>query len=271
MKLSQICRHKILQLLFWNSIGFAILRLYRAATRRIDNVLLNRSLHTETNGEIWLLKGLPEQPCIVDVGFHQGGYTANVLRVRPAATIYAFDPATQAFEWYSRVFSDLANVHFLNLALSDRSGAQVFHDYGNACSSLVLRGDAGQLAATYEVAVRTLDEWCTGSGVKEIDLLKVDAEGFDFNVLVGASSLLDRQAIGVVMFEYADGWIANRRYLGDVVAYLADKPYRMFRLFNGFLSPLHYTSREERFDLGFMVVCVAERCVRSFRSCETGL
>jgi FkbM family methyltransferase len=271
MKNSQIRRHRVLQSLFWNRVGFAAIRGYRAVARLVENVLMNRSLHSDTNGELWLLSQLPSRPCVIDVGFHHGDFAEHVAAARPGAMVYAFDPARNAVEWHARRFGDVANVQLAQVALSDASGRQVFHDYHNACSSLNRRDDAGELAATYEVEVWRLDEWCRQRGIDHIDLLKIDAEGFDLNVLRGASSLLDSQAVGVFMFEYADGWIANRTFLADAVRFIADKRYRLFRMFNGFLSPFRYTHADERFDLGYMVVGVAERCLGMIPQWETGL
>jgi len=271
MKNSQIRRHRLLQTLFWNRAGFAAIRGYRAVARRVETVLMNRSLHTDTNGELWLLSRLPVRPCVIDVGFHHGDYSGHVIAAHPDATVYAFDPAPSAVEWHARRFREIPNINMAQIALSDASGQHVFYDYGTGCNSLAKRDNAGDLAATYEVAVWRLDKWCRERGVDRVDLLKIDAEGFDLNVLRGASDLLDRQAIDVFMFEYADGWIANRTFLSDAVTYIADKPYRLFRLFNGFLSPLRYTPTDERFDLGYMVVGVADRCLERFPQRETGL
>ena len=52
------------------------------------------------------------------------------------------------------------------------------------------------------------------------------------------------------MFEFNDPWIITRRFLQEAAAFLESKPYRLFRLFNGFLSPFCYSHHAERHDLG---------------------
>jgi hypothetical protein len=94
-------------------------------------------------------------------------------------------------------------------------------------------------------------------GVQHIDLLKIDAEGFDLHVIEGAAGLLAAQAIDVVMFEYADGWISSRRFLQEACAFLEGHNYQMFRLYNGFLAPFAYETRHENFSLGCMFVAVS--------------
>jgi hypothetical protein len=69
--------------------------------------------------------------------------------------------------------------------------------------------------------------------------------------------LLARQAIDIFSFEYNAPWIACRRFLRDAWTYLEGKPYRLFRLFNGFLAPFQYSHRAERHDLGCVYVGVS--------------
>lgn len=43
---------------------------------------------------------------------------------------------------------------------------------------------------SYEVAITTLKKYCDDKGVTNIDLLKIDTEGNDYNVLLGAGPLI---------------------------------------------------------------------------------
>lgn len=52
-----------------------------------------------------------------------------------------------------------------------------------------------------EINVDTVDLFCEQQGVDSIDLLKIDAEGFDLNVLRGAERSLRGGKIGFVLIE----------------------------------------------------------------------
>jgi hypothetical protein len=130
-------------------------------------------------------------------------------------------------------------VRFEPLALSHEVDEARFYDSDSMSSSLA--PGRSEHAASYPVPVSTLDIYTQQHGIDHIDLVKIDAEGFDLNVLEGASRLLDEQKIDIFLFEYAD----------------ASKPYRFYRLFNGFLSPFTYNITAERFDLGCMFVGVS--------------
>ena len=67
----------------------------------------------------------------------------------------------------------------------------------------------GTKARQIQVRCTTLDRFCSERGVKQIDVLKIDTEGFEFEVLKGASSMLAQQAIKFIYFEFND--ISPRR------------------------------------------------------------
>ncbi len=90
----------------------------------------------------------------------------------------------------------------------------------------------------YDVPQITLDDFTRDRGIDSVDFLKVDAEGHDLHVLEGASRLLSSSQIAMFMFEFNDPWIVARRFLQEAAAFLESKPYRLFRLFNGFFVPI---------------------------------
>lgn len=63
------------------------------------------------------------------------------------------------------------------------------------------------------------------SSPANIFLLKVDAEGYDYDILDGASTLLAAHRVKFLSFEYNDKWFTNgrTRTLKDVTTQLHDK------------------------------------------------
>lgn len=245
-------RNVLLQKMFWNPLGFRILRGYAALRRRLDYVLLNHSLDSETNGEYWLLDNLPETPVVIDVGFNSGDFTAEVLKRRPQATVLAFDPARKVAGFYRQRFGSDSRVRFFNIALSNEAGEFEFHDYDNMCSSLSRRVDAGPEAAAYMVKVERLDDWLRANRLEWVDFLKIDAEGYDWNVLAGAVGALKSGIVGGTMFEFASGWIGNRKFMSDVFRLLEGSSLQLCHVFNGFLTPKNYDTELEHFNRGRM-------------------
>ena len=259
--LTQRTRHLLLQRLFWNQPGAAVVETLIRYERLFNVVVRNYSLIGETNGERWLLSLLDEAPTVFDVGFHKGQSTQEILRVRSESNIIAFDPSLSAQKNYESQYGGDGRVSFENLALSSNSGKMEFFDYENMCNSLARRKETMAAKATvYVVPVNTLDSYCEERAIPHINFIKIDAEGFDLHVLEGAHRLLTDQAIDILTFEFASGWASSKRYLWEAVELFQGLPYKLFHLFNGFLSPLVYdTSIDSCCTLPAMYVAVSEK------------
>jgi FkbM family methyltransferase len=254
--MDQLTRHRVLQKVLWSRFGLSAVRAYLGFSRRWEYVVMNRSLLGECNGEHWLLSLLPPAPFIMDVGFNRGGLFPGSTAAPPAgADRRVRTGGVHAARLRERV-RRRASRRAAPVRVGNTRGEAEFHDSADGNSSLV--GEA-QAADTYRVQRVTLDELACDRGWSGIDLLKIDAEGYDLHVLEGAEGLLERGAIAIFSFEYNAPWIASRRFLKDACTYLEGKPYRLFRLFNGFLSPFQYSHRAERHDLGCIYIGVSTK------------
>ena len=258
---TQRSRHLLLQKLFWNPIGCHVVSRIARLESMFDAVVRGYSLIPTTNGERWLLTLMDDAPVVIDVGFHDGASTAEILARRPSARIHAFDPSRFARSNYDARFRNDDRVVFAPLALSKAPGEVEFYDYENMCNSLAARKDDREAKpVVYRVPVTTLDDYCEQHGITSVNLMKVDAEGYDLDVLEGGRRLLEAQAVDIFMFEFASGWAATKRYLWEAVEYLEPLPYQVFQLYNGFLKPLKYDIRKDSCTtLSTMYVGVSEQ------------
>jgi FkbM family methyltransferase len=53
--------------------------------------------------------------------------------------------------------------------------------------------------------INTVDQYCKDNGIQEIDFLKIDTEGYDYRVLLGAKEIIDNKKVKYIQFEYWDG------------------------------------------------------------------
>ena len=72
----------------------------------------------------------------------------------------------------------------------------------------------------------SLDEFCD----EDIDLLKVDVEGFELNVFKSASNLIAKGKIKNVMFEYGGQGVASRVFFSDIFNFFVENKYDLFRI-----------------------------------------
>jgi hypothetical protein len=59
------------------------------------------------------------------------------------------------------------------------------------------------MIAEVRIDVDTLDGYCSRAGITHIDVLKTDAQGFDYEVLKGASEMLGQHRVHLIFIELA--------------------------------------------------------------------
>ncbi len=82
-----------------------------------------------------------------------------------------------------------------------------------------------------------MDEYCKANNVSQIDLLKIDTEGFELEALQGATELLRNKAIKIIQFEFKEVNIVKRRCLKDFYELLDG--FTFYRLDENRLIPLN--------------------------------
>lgn len=175
---------------------------YRLALRPAADALERRLYEARTYeaGTLALFdQVLRRGDVMVDVGANLGLMTLHAARlVGSPGCVVALEPHPA---YHARLVSHLAlngcdNVRALQVAAGAvRSSASIydFPEVNIGRSSLVIPESGAPAAAT--VAVDTLDAILAGAGVGRVRLLKVDVEGYEAQVLAGASGLLAQRPI----------------------------------------------------------------------------
>jgi FkbM family methyltransferase len=211
----------------WNR---PVMRATATQARRWLAVYENGDHNLATNGEAALLGRLPAGSVRVafDVGCHQGTWTDALLAVQPAARVHAFEasPPTGAALVERYATDDRVVVH--PVGLGDEPGRLVLHSvegHGDI-NSFVAPATADAVAV--EVEVRTGDDVLADLGDDvEIDLLKIDTEGFDLRVVQGFVGALAAGRIAMLQFEYNAWNIESRALLIDFYELLEPLGYRL--------------------------------------------
>jgi FkbM family methyltransferase len=166
------------------------------------------SFDVEENGEMWLQRTVAsEVRTFIDVGANVGDWTAALVARAPEAHGILFEPSKPLAAQLRERFSGNDRLKIMTSAVSDRAGRMMFFDEGDGSetSSLVPRNFT--TVDEHMVDVVTVDEVLQSEGVEQLDLLKIDAEGFDYRVLYGSQSAIRQRRIAVVQFEYNNTWL----------------------------------------------------------------
>jgi FkbM family methyltransferase len=78
-----------------------------------------------------------------------------------------------------------------------------------------------------KVECLTLDSYLARTGVAEVDLLKLDVEGYELSVLRGAADALQRRAIKAIYFEYFEKFLIRVAPPDELIAFLDGAGYEV--------------------------------------------
>ncbi|MEQ1798595.1 MAG: FkbM family methyltransferase [Lacibacter sp.] len=178
----------------------------------------------------------PSVNVLFDVGANVG-QTRNWFRFHvPAAKIYSFEPVKATFTQLQTSAAADANCVLENFALGDEAGEKTIRLFDGDMTVLnSLRDDVMNNAANAReetIRIDTLDHYCSVHGIKKIDLLKIDTEGFEINVLKGAQQMMQQ---GNISFIYCETGFqqSNQRntYFPVLTEFLAAQDYYFFGLY----------------------------------------
>lgn len=183
-----------------------------------------------SNGE-WMVQDIvvgcatEQRLTVFDVGANVGAWSRRMLELCEArafkdVVVYAFEPSSVTFQRLVGELGGRFGNRFvaLPMAASDSSGSATLYSVHDLAGSNSLHGLAGTTEGLHPEAVElcTVDDFCRSAVIDRVHLLKVDAEGHDMLVLLGASEMLRSGNIDIIQFEYNFRWIGARKYLKDV-------------------------------------------------------
>ena len=198
---------------------------------------------------------------ILDVGANVGDWTAGLLEIagklHRTAHVHVFEPCKGTFSRLSERYANSPDVTLVNQACSGSAGTAAMYVYGSGDGTNSLAEPIDdRVAAREEVQLTTIDLYCKAAGIEKIDLLKIDAEGYDFEVISGASEMLNGSAIRFIQFEYNHRWIGAHRFLKDVFSFLIPKGYAIGKLTGSRVEFYPFWKWElETWDEGNYIVC----------------
>lgn len=190
---------------------------------------------------------------ILDVGAHVGIYSMLGSKlVGPTGNIHSFEPTPRTCALLQKNTSQSSNVTVQNMAVAETPGTVTFADYGPGYGAYNSASEAGaqDISRTpTKITVKSvrLDDYCSEYYLSPA-LIKIDAEGFEYEVLKGSAKLLSSNTPRpLVTIEVAggDGWADNR---ARTFALLTDNHYLPFEIHpDGTIAP-HALQKQYTYD-----------------------
>lgn len=180
---------------------------------------------------IELIKKITNIDKVIDVGGFHGDWTDMILNDTTSSSIKIFEPDFNNFQVLKSKFSNNSRTELVNIGLSSEESNLIYHDLVSNSNSV--RGMSGfvnrEIYKNYEVQkklikVNRLDK----VHQEDVDFLKIDTEGFEFNVLKGCEKLLIEKKIKFIQFEYGGTYKDANFELNDVISLLSGFGYKVY-------------------------------------------
>lgn len=200
-------------------------------------------IEVERAERIFYLSYLQKEMTVFDVGANVGEMTLLFSPFVADGTVHAFEASKSTFIRLELVCreTERRNVVLNNLALSDKNGTIDLHIYDEALSTF--NSQANRPMKNYgldiepvgieQVLAVTVDNYCESKNIELIDLLKIDVEGAEFQVMLGASRMLRDKRIGCMTFEFGQTTFDMGNSPEEIETFLTKMDYKIRNVVEG--------------------------------------
>ena len=175
-----------------------------------------------------LLKNLGKRLNLVfDVGAHKGESIINFNKYFVVNKILSFEPSKKNFRSLEKIAKKFPNVEIFNFACGCKNEKSILNFSLESSSSTLNKVNENskyfklkkklfyglnkkKLFTEEQIQIRKLDNFLTENKITDIDLLKIDTEGYEFEVIKGLSSQI--QNIRVIYFEHHYDDMVKKNY-----------------------------------------------------------
>ena len=220
--------------------------------QKIIYKIINKLFMNEVENELLNLINVKEK-IIFDVGCFRGNFTNNLIkneqRNNNNSNYYLFD-ANPNVRNYLKDLLKKDNVNYFQLALDNTNTKKnftinkYFEPSGSSLNSAHKKDPLYNFSRKafmkifqpfktiqdYEeitAQTQTLDNFCAQNKIPKIDLLKLDTDGTEFEVLLGAKNLLSKGKIGLIYTEISGFKKIFNNKVEEIVNLLAEYDFEL--------------------------------------------
>ncbi|QWD32232.1 FkbM family methyltransferase [Polynucleobacter paneuropaeus] len=188
-----------------STIGIYLRNISRAIgiTHLIQTYLLSKDYEKEYDSKFSAL--IKSGDCIWDIGANVGYYTAHFAKiVGPAGQVFAFEPSPINFAILQKNCHSLTNVKVLDFALGQKEESVVLmqgEDEIGATSRITASETTSNAALTHTIRVLPGNLIIAQGLAQTPNALKIDTEGFELDVLLGLTELIQNPQLRLIGVE----------------------------------------------------------------------
>lgn len=169
-----------------------------------------------------------EEMIVLDIGANVGAYTLRIAKIiGKMGRVIAFEPMAWAFLKLKRnmELNNFQNITLEKLALTNETKNEI----NGFKSSWLLSGGSCDISQKKElIQFMKLDNYLSKKGIKEVDFIKLDVDGYEFKVLQGAINTLKKDKpiiileLGIYTLDRVDDKIE------DMISFLSYLGYKFY-------------------------------------------
>jgi FkbM family methyltransferase len=170
----------------------------------------------------------------IDVGGNIGFYSLNFAKFcGPEGRVFVFEPVPRnvLVIKLAAIINGFKNIEVYEGVVSDSAGLQQLMLPRDSSYAFIGRDASSQKVDLINIESTTLDSFVSQAGIKKISVLKVDVEGAEYQVLLGANKLLGDAQLKpqLVMAELCSPYL-NRfgSTIENVVLYMREFGYNPY-------------------------------------------
>ena len=211
-----------------------------------------------------------KDPIIFDVGANKGQSIERCKKIFRNPTIHSFEPSSNEVNILKEKYHNDKNLILNNFGVGEKEETLEFNVNVDSSHSsfrglipnttwLKERSKQADINSNnytskkVSTKIITLDEYVKKHNIENIDILKIDTQGFEDKVLIGAQNLINENRIKFIQLELIFSEIyQNPLQIYDVEKTLIPRNYKLFSISNGgslisyyiFQSDLIYVSSD---------------------------
>ena len=167
---------------------------------------------------------------LFDVGANVGQTTLSFIEMFPNANIYSFEPCTATFRELVKAVARHQYVKPINLALGPENTTKKLITNKSSVMNSFLEEKIGwgKVEGSEMVNMVTLDSFAADNTIEHVDVLKIDAQGYDLEVLKGGMKLIRENRVRLVFIEinFVE-FYSNQANFEDVYVFLRNAGFKL--------------------------------------------
>jgi FkbM family methyltransferase len=151
---------------------------------------------------------IKDNAVVIDAGGNLGVFAIMVAKNHPSATVYAMEPSADNFALLKKNTAAYPNIQCFNMGLGEQAAERRLHVSlqssgvhkfdGSTLDNIPLDGGEKEESAK----IVTLDSFMAQQGISRFDFLKIDTEGYEAKILMGAAESIKKWCPIIAMSAY---------------------------------------------------------------------